>query len=133
VSILENNSPGWKNKIKCGLVLTFAQHLYCSIEFSGVTGKTSMDAFKRMEEKVEALEAAAEVSEEMGRMGALPGTADLEKQFKLLEAGSSVDDELERMKRNLLTGSSSASDDKSKSGSKPVDDELERLKREAGL
>ena len=31
----------------------------------GVTGKTSMDAFKRMEDKVEALEAAAEVSAEM--------------------------------------------------------------------
>jgi phage shock protein A len=101
-----------------------------------MTGKTSMDAFKRMEEKVEALEAAAEVSEEMGRMGALPGTADIEKQFKLLEAGSSVDDELERMKRNLLTGSTSGNDDnksKSSSSSKPVDDELERLKREAGL
>merc|ERR1719215_238463 len=45
---------------------------------SGVTGKTSMDAFSRMEEKVEALEAAAEVSAEMGAIGgnALPGSAE---------------------------------------------------------
>merc|ERR1712194_944443 len=42
----------------------------------GVTGKTSMDAFKRMEDKVEALE-AAEVSAEMGSFDgkALPGSS----------------------------------------------------------
>jgi len=43
----------------------------------GITGKTSMDAFNRMEEKVEALEASAEVSAEMGSMvdgKALPGS-----------------------------------------------------------
>ena len=66
----------------------------------GITGKTSMDAFSRMEEKVEALEASAEVSAEMGAMAdgkALPGSAggSLESQFKMLEAGSSVDKELE--------------------------------------
>ena len=46
----------------------------------GITGKTSMDAFTRMEEKVLALEAKAEVSEEMSAIGgnALPGTSDLE-------------------------------------------------------
>lgn len=104
---------------------------------SGVTGKTSMDAFKRMEDKVEALEAAAEISAEMGMMGALTAGSDIEKQFKLLEASSSVDDELARMKQNLLTGSSSDSSASSASGttSKPasVDEELERLKRDAGL
>ena len=44
---------------------------------SGVTGKASTDAFARMEDKVEALEAAAEVSAEMGSItgNALPGTA----------------------------------------------------------
>jgi phage shock protein A len=77
----------------------------------GLTGKTSMDAFSRMEEKVEALEAAAEVSAEMGTMGgmaALPGSAasSLENQFKMLEASSSVDDELKKMKM-LLEGSKS--------------------------
>eukprot|EP00985_Skeletonema_marinoi_P015780 scaffold8250_cov105-Skeletonema_marinoi.AAC.6 len=96
----------------------------------GVTGKTSMDAFSRMEEKVEALEAAAEVSAEMGSLDgkALPGSSgsSIENQFKMLEATSSVDKELEEMKK-MLGSSSSAS---KKDG---VDDELERLKREAGL
>jgi len=97
----------------------------------GITGKTSMDAFNRMEEKVEALEAAAEVSAEMGSLSgnALPGSSasSIDAQFKMLEASSSVDKELEDMKK-MLGASSSASrknDD--------VDDELERLKREAGL
>merc|ERR1712232_883545 len=35
----------------------------------GITGKTSMDAFNRMEEKVNALEAQAEISAEMGSTG----------------------------------------------------------------
>merc|ERR1711862_806642 len=34
---------------------------------SGMTGKTSMDAFNRMEEKVIALEASAEVSADMAK------------------------------------------------------------------
>ena len=101
-----------------------------------------MDAFKRMEDKVEALEAAAEVSAEMGMMGALSAGSDIEQQFKLLEAGSSVDDELAKMKQNLLTGSSSSSSSTTSSSTStsstsssapPVDDELERLKRDAGL
>merc|ERR1719148_367394 len=105
----------------------------------GVTGKTSMDAFNRMEEKVEALEAAAEVSAEMGSLGgnALPGSsgASLEKQFKLMESGSAVDDELSQMKK-MLGGSSDASDTSSSAGApaaQSMDDELEKLKRDAGL
>jgi phage shock protein A len=102
---------------------------------SGVTGKTSMDAFKRMEDKVEALEAAADVSKEMTTLGQLPGSSDIEREFKLLEASSTVDAELAAMKKNLLSGSStgSASSSTSTGSAKPVDDELERLKREAGL
>merc|ERR1712226_796805 len=96
---------------------------------SGITGKTSMDAFTRMEEKVESLEAAADVSAEMGSLGGnmLPGgsDADLEKQFKLLEGSNKVDDELKKMK-GMLTGSSD-------SKNSDVDDELAKLKREAGL
>merc|ERR1719253_2031771 len=96
----------------------------------GITGKTSMDAFNRMEDKVEALEAAAEVSAEMGSFDgkALPGSSgsSIENQFKMLEATSSVDKELEEMKKMLgSTSSASKKDD--------MDDELERLKREAGL
>ena len=96
----------------------------------GITGKTSMDAFKRMEEKVEALEAAAEVSAEMGSFDgkALPGSSggSIDAQFRLLEATSSVDQELEEMKKMLGTTSSA-------SNGRNMDDELERLKREAGL
>jgi hypothetical protein len=60
-----------------------------------------------------------------------------------LEASSSVDDELTRMKQNLLSAGSSSSSTSSGSTStsaagtgstpKPLDDELEQLKREAGL
>merc|ERR1712129_471999 len=99
---------------------------------SGVTGNTSMDAFTRMEDKVEQLEAAAEVSSEMGNM--LPGSTDssMDKQFQLLEAGSAVDDQLAKMKQNLLTGSSSSSSSSATKPNKDVEDELDRLKREAG-
>lgn len=108
----------------------------------GITGKTSMDAFSRMEEKVDALEAAAEVSAEMGSIGgnALPGSAagSLESQFKALEANSSVDDELNKLK-GLLNPSDSSSESSSKkstssgSGNPAVDDELEQMKKDAGL
>ena len=108
----------------------------------GLTGGTSMDAFERMTEKVESLEAAAEVSAEMSSTAgmALPGSseADMEKQFKMLEAGNSVDAELAKMK-GLLGGSSD--DESSSSGgggsatgkSDPLDDEIARMKKDAGL
>ncbi|CAJ1961695.1 unnamed protein product [Cylindrotheca closterium] len=110
----------------------------------GITGKTSMDAFTRMEEKVEALEAAAEVSAEMGSLGRnmLPGSegASIESQFKALEASSEVDDELKKLK-GLLGGSSEPSSTSSSSTSSAssavsdpkVDDELEKMKKDAGL
>ena len=104
---------------------------------SGVTGKTSTDAFTRMEEKVEALEAAAEVSAEMGSLSGsnmLPGTAgaSVEAQFKALEASSDLDDELAKMK-GLLGASSDSGSSSSSSKKSDVDDELEKLKRDAGL
>lgn len=96
----------------------------------GITGKTSMDAFTRMEDKVEALEAAAEVSSEMGSFdgNSLPGSSgsSVEAQFKMLESTSSVDTELEEMKKMLGSTSSASKKDN-------MDDELERLKKEAGL
>merc|ERR1712093_795365 len=85
----------------------------------GLTGKTSMDAFNRMEEKVLALEAAAEVSVEMAKntmSGALAPSSSssknnkessVEMQFRMLEASDSVDKELEKRKANLLPQSSS--------------------------
>ena len=66
----------------------------------------------------------------MGSYGgkALPGSSgsSVEAQFALLEASSSVDRELEEMKKMLGTTSSASRKD-------GMDDELERLKREAGL
>lgn len=96
------------------------------------TGKTSMDAFRRMEEKVEALEAAAEASAEMsGLSNLLPGGSDaftLEKEFQLLEASSSVDEELARMKKNLLGPSDSSKKWKTKKYDPAVEIELEKVK-----
>jgi len=102
---------------------------------SGMTGGTSMDAFNRMEEKVESLEASAEVSKEMADSQSLlsgGGGSSLEKEFKALEGANAVDDELEKMKM-LLTGSDDSSNKGTSDMKKDADDELERLKREAGL
>lgn len=87
---------------------------------SGLTGTTSMDAFNRMEEKVMALEAAAEVSSEMAKAtmmtARLPSskrgkgdgaTSDIELQFRMLEASDSVDNELQKLKSNMMLPSSS--------------------------
>ena len=97
-------------------------------------GKTSMDAFRRMEEKVEALEAAADASAEMsGLSNLLPGGSDafsLEKEFLMLESSASVDEELARMKKNLL-GPSASPDNKKWKAMKydpAVEIELEKVK-----
>jgi phage shock protein A len=84
---------------------------------SGLTGRTSMDAFNRMEEKVLALEAAAEVSADMAKntmnkaltpSSSNKGSAsDIEMQFRLLEASDSVDNELEKLVAKILPSSSS--------------------------
>ena len=55
----------------------------------------SMAAFERMEEKVLIMEARSQSAAELAG-------ADLEGQFKLLESGSDVDDELAAMKAQLL-------------------------------
>ena len=97
-------------------------------------GKTSMDAFRRMEEKVEALEAAADASAEMsGLSNLLPGGSDtfsVEKEFLMLESSASVDEELARMKKNLL-GPSTLPDTKkwkTKKYDPAVEIELEKVK-----
>uniref|UniRef100_A0A7S4S1F4 PspA/IM30 family protein n=2 Tax=Ditylum brightwellii TaxID=49249 RepID=A0A7S4S1F4_9STRA len=76
---------------------------------SGMTGMTSMDAFKRMEEKVEALEAAAEASAEMTLMEEdlllSSSKLELDRKFMLFESSAAVDDELKKMKQNLLSES----------------------------
>merc|ERR1712232_1198553 len=86
---------------------------------SGLTGRTSVDALNRMEEKVLAMEAKAEVSAEMAKStmnnalapsSSMNGqSSSIEMQFRMLEASDSVDKELEKLKANLLPQSSSAS------------------------
>ncbi|NWF60536.1 MAG: PspA/IM30 family protein [Fischerella sp.] len=61
----------------------------------GVSGTSSLNAFERMEEKVEQLEAQKEAI-------AVTGTDELEKRFATLEA--SVDAELLQMKAQLPSG-----------------------------
>jgi len=64
----------------------------------GIDATGGMAAFDRMEEKVLQMEAHSQAA------GELAG-ADLDSQFKALEAGSGVDDELEALKANMLGGS----------------------------
>ena len=99
-----------------------------------------MGAFERMEEKVLQMEARGQAAAEIAG-------ADLESQFAALESGGDVDDELEAMKAQLLSGSSTnqalpAGAPASASGGAPatstpaapkdaaVDAELEDLKRQ---
>lgn len=100
----------------------------------GLTGKTSMDAFRRMEEKVEALEAAAEASAEMSGLKGyiLPGSEEskLEREFALLEGSSAVEEELKNMKKNLLSGSYEPARRTVKSVSSPeIEYELDNMKK----
>ena len=97
---------------------------------SGVSGKGSVDAWERMEEKVEALEAAAEVAEDFNKGYLGPGGS-TEEKFKALESKSKVDDELEEMKKML--GGGGVETKAIEGGGEGEDAELERLKREAGL
>lgn len=79
---------------------------------SGLTGKTSMDAFNKMEEKVLAMEAAAEVSNEMAMTmmsrslssssKGKDSYSSVEMQFRALESSDAVDKEMEKLKAKTL-------------------------------
>merc|ERR1719238_1624008 len=81
---------------------------------AGVGESSSVAAFERMKDKVEQMEAEADVSKQLAASSGGGGSGSLESQFKALESGSSVDDELAAMKK-ALPGS--------------VDAELEEMKR----
>merc|ERR1719487_2177233 len=85
---------------------------------AGVGQSSSTAAFDRMSEKVEQLEAEADVSKQLAasNVGA-GGGGTIDQQFKALEAEGAVEDELAAMKaaQGILPAS-------------PVDDELAELK-----
>lgn len=82
------------------------------------TGSAS-NAFDRMKEKVEQLETRAEVSTGLLGKGGPQGRS-LEEQFKALESGNAVDDELARMKGSKALPSGGAS---------ALDKELEEMRK----
>jgi len=90
---------------------------------------SAMGAFERMEDKVLEMEARSQAAHE------LTGN-NLDEQFRLLESGSDVDDDLAAMKAQLAGGSISqqalpASGEKTSPASKSeVDDELEALRKQ---
>ncbi len=65
---------------------------------AGINNTSAFTTFERMADRVTQLEAEAEASSEMGM--ALEDTS-LESQFKALEAGSGVDDELAALKNKM--------------------------------
>lgn len=102
-----------------------------------VGDSNSMEAFERMKEKVEKMEATAEIAGELAASSS--GTsANLEDRFKALESGNAVDDELEKMKAmKALPAGEQTSD--SAAEATPVQEELseldleyEKLKKELG-
>jgi phage shock protein A len=88
-----------------------------------VGGSSALEAFERMQQKVESLEASAEVSAQLTGGTGSP----LEDRFRALEGGSAVDDELAKLK-NLLPGSSS----ETKALPGALEDELAQMKKELG-
>merc|ERR1712196_296422 len=73
---------------------------------AGVGTSSSVAAFDRMSEKVEQMEAEADVSKQLAAASSAGSAAgsSLESQFKALESGTDVDSELAAMK-NALPGS----------------------------
>merc|ERR1719502_2352791 len=84
---------------------------------AGVGDSSSVAAFDRMKDKVEQMEAEADVSKQLALGTGSASSPSLDAQFKALEGSSSVDDELAAMKK-ALPGS--------------VDAELEEMKQLLG-
>ena len=149
VDTLKRNLIGLESKIseaktKKDMLKARAQAAKANEQLQSAVGalgtSTAMGAFERMEEKVLQMEARGQAAAEIAG-------ADLESQFAALESGGDVDDELEAMKAQLLSGSSTnqalpAGAPASASGGAPatstpaapkdaaVDAELEDLKRQ---
>eukprot|EP00183_Erythrolobus_madagascarensis_P006094 CAMPEP_0185845514 /NCGR_PEP_ID=MMETSP1354-20130828/1463_1 /TAXON_ID=708628 /ORGANISM="Erythrolobus madagascarensis, Strain CCMP3276" /LENGTH=303 /DNA_ID=CAMNT_0028545495 /DNA_START=45 /DNA_END=956 /DNA_ORIENTATION=+ len=98
---------------------------------NSVGSSSGLAAFESMREKVEELEAKSEIQMQLSP-GAGPG---LESRFKELESGSSVDDQLEALKKSQqsLPSSSSGASSPKLPANPAVDSELEKMKREQGM
>ena len=86
---------------------------------AGVGQSSSTAAFDRMADKVEQLEAEADVAKQLAGSTTSGAGSSIDQQFAALESASSVDDELAAMKaaQGILPAS-------------PVDDELEAMRKE---
>ena len=86
---------------------------------AGVGTSSSTAAFDRMADKVEQLEAEADVAKQLAGSTTSGAGSSIDQQFAALESSSSVDDELAAMKaaQGILPAS-------------PVDDELEAMRKE---
>jgi phage shock protein A len=97
---------------------------------SSISTSSSMEAFERMKEKVESLEAQAEVAGELAASNR-GTTTSLEEKFKQLDSGSKVDDELEKLKRGLPSGKGNKlAPELPASGMSAADLDYERLRKE---
>lgn len=106
-----------------------------------VGDNNSMEAFERMREKVEKMEATAEVAGELAASSS-GSSAGLEDRFKALESGTAVDQQLEEMKK--MTTKALPPGDAVKGKGEPaslpaaevelseLDIEYEKLKKELG-
>jgi phage shock protein A len=101
---------------------------------SSVTGTTSMDAFERMKEKVENMEAEAEVAGELAAASSGSTSKSMEDRFKLLESGNKVDDELDALRKQLPDRSQKVeiAGELPRPMDTAIDEEYERLKKELG-
>ncbi|MEM9273230.1 MAG: PspA/IM30 family protein [Cyanobacteria bacterium P01_F01_bin.143] len=97
---------------------------------SGIDSTSALSAFERMEDKVMQLEAESQVAAQ------LEGGVSVDEQFRQLEAGQDVEDELAKMKAQLtgaapsqpiLTGEATTNENLRDSA---IDAELEKLRSE---
>ena len=125
-------------KTKKDMLKARAQAAKAQEQLQGAVGRlntnNSMAAFERMEEKVLELEARSTA------VGELVGN-DLDAQFKLLESGNDVDDELAAMKAQMSLGPATSPNQAQLPAANPttsstpksnsaVDNELEDLKKQ---
>lgn len=100
-------------------------------------GSNSIEAFERMKVKVENLEAQAEVAGELAASSTGSTSPNMEERFKALEGSSKIEDELEKMRRQLPSGNVIEPPKPIMSlpatASSEVDIEYERLKKELGM